>query len=271
LGVSAHREEHLEACAAYALGSLDAAERAEFERHLAEGCPQCEAELERLSGAVSLLAASAPPVAPPAALRERVLAAARAEGRGPGVESVPPIPRLPRRGRSAATWAWAAAAVVLAVSTGVTWRVRERLDHELAASREQIRQLERQLADERSWAALLDSPTTSVVQLSMTPQGTAVLRAHAIYDPGSRRAVLVFDNLVTPPDSDYQLWGVHKSGPLSLGLIRADANGRAIIRVEDTGDPTTLAAFAVSLEREGGAPTATAPAGPVVMVGKLGS
>ena len=40
--------------------------------------------------------------------------------------------------------------------------------------------------------------------------------------------------------------------PYSEGLIRADAKGEAVLRLENTGDPTKLAAFAVSFESTGG-------------------
>ena len=42
-----------------------------------------------------------------------------------------------------------------------------------------------------------------------------------------------------------------------------------VLRLENVGDPKELAAFAVSLEPSGGAPTPDAPSGPVVMVGKV--
>jgi len=45
--------------------------------------------------------------------------------------------------------------------------------------------------------------------------------------------------------------------------------GRAVVRLEDVGDPATLQAIAGSLEPEGGSPNPAAPSGPVVMVGKV--
>ena len=75
--------------------------------------------------------------------------------------------------------------------------------------------------------------------------------------------------LVAPPGKHYQLWAIANTGPASLGLVRTDRDGRATIRLPDAGDPFTLSAFAISLENEGGAPTATAPAGPVVMAARL--
>jgi anti-sigma-K factor RskA len=95
--------------------------------------------------------------------------------------------------------------------------------------------------------------------------------ASVAYDPATRRALVTCENFTAPAGHDYELWAIRASGPESLGLVRADTGGRAQIRIPDAGDPATLGAFAVSLEARGGAPTPHAPAGPVVMVGKLGS
>jgi anti-sigma-K factor RskA len=59
-------------------------------------------------------------------------------------------------------------------------------------------------------------------------------------------------------------------GVASLGLIKADAQGRATVRLENLGAQGTLGGFAISLEPEGGSPNPRAPSGPVVMAGKFG-
>ena len=81
--------------------------------------------------------------------------------------------------------------------------------------------------------------------------------------------MIVFSNFTAPAGTDYELWALRDGKPASLGLIRADNSGHAIVRLPDTGDPGALGAFAVSLEKAGGSTTPTAPQGPVVMVGKL--
>lgn len=63
-----------ELAALYALGALDEDERHDFERHLAEGCAACAAELRECEETVSRLALAAPPADPPAPLREKLLA-----------------------------------------------------------------------------------------------------------------------------------------------------------------------------------------------------
>ena len=41
--VTEHREEHLELCAAYAVGNIDPADRQKLIEHLGQGCDACEA------------------------------------------------------------------------------------------------------------------------------------------------------------------------------------------------------------------------------------
>jgi anti-sigma factor ChrR (cupin superfamily) len=73
--------DEAEALAAlYALGSLPPDEARDFERHLAEGCTLCGAEVEAMRAVTTDLALAPAPVPPAPAVRERVLAAARAAG-----------------------------------------------------------------------------------------------------------------------------------------------------------------------------------------------
>lgn len=275
--MSPRHEDVFDLCAGYVLGSLTEAERHSLEQHLAEGCSRCETELRNLGVGASLLAAAAPPLRAPAALRDRVLTAVRAESRASDRADVarhePRAPlHLPARRRpSLATWAWAAAAAVIAVVGVMQWREAVRLERYLADTRGQLAQLHQQLEDEKRWAALPDDPRALVVRMEPTPDGSPQLSGRVLYDPATRRALVAFSNISAPAGKDYQLWAISKSGPASLGLVRADAAGHAVIRLPDAGDPATLAAFAVSLEEKGGAPTSSAPAGPVVMVGKIGS
>ncbi len=60
--------------AAYALGTLDPAERAAFEAHL-EGCAACREELALLAPAARALQGAAPPDVAPAGLRARTMEA----------------------------------------------------------------------------------------------------------------------------------------------------------------------------------------------------
>lgn len=263
--MSPHRDEYLELCAGYVLGNLTEPESRTLEAHLEEGCPACEAEINLLGRGAWAFASATPRLLEPSPLRTRVLDSVRAE---PGRRA--PIP-LPRR-RPVPIAAWIGAAAVMIAAFGVMeWRAASRLERELVFARGEISRLEQEIRSEREWVAVAAAPLARVIDLAPTPDGSPQLYARVTYDPASRRAVIVFSHFLAPAGKDYQLWAILKSGPSSLGLVRADSSGRAMLRLPDAGDPTELAAFAVSLEREGGAPTPHAPAGPVVMVGKIGS
>jgi len=160
---------------------------------------------------------------------------------------------------------------VIAVAGFLQWRTATRLESQLTETRAEVDQLRRAIEEERSWAAVATAPGARVVQLAATPDSPAPLAARVTYDPTTRRALVAVSNFTPPPGQDYQLWAILDSGPSSLGLVRTDPSGAAVLRLSDVGDPARLGAFAISLEKEGGAPTPHAPAGPVVMLGKIGT
>ena len=71
--------------AAYALGALAAERGAAFEAHLSS-CADCAAELESLWPIVQALTDLAPPVDPPPALRDRLLASLASPARMPDAD-----------------------------------------------------------------------------------------------------------------------------------------------------------------------------------------
>ncbi len=280
-----HRDEHLELCSGYVLGNLSDTEVAELEAHLKEGCGACETEIHRLGRGTWAFAAATPRLLEPPSLKARVLNAIREDGRERGREGKresrregrrAPIP-LPRPRRSMAVFGWvgAVAAALIAAFGVMEYREASRLQESLSAARQEISRLNDQLQSERQWTAVAMAPQSRVIELGPTKDaaqaGATRLHARVTYDPATHQAIVSVTDFVAPPGKDYQLWAITKSGPSSLGLVRADRDGRAMIRLENAGDPFTLAAFAVSLENEGGAPTPNAPAGPVVMVGKIGT
>jgi anti-sigma-K factor RskA len=105
--------------AAYALDALDPGESRAYEEHLA-GCERCRDELASLQATAGSLAYAVEPSTPPAALRERILDAARAVR--PNV-----VPLRPRWQRPLVVAA--AVAVCAAVGLGI-WNIslHNRLD-----------------------------------------------------------------------------------------------------------------------------------------------
>jgi hypothetical protein len=283
--VSQHLDEHIDLCASYALDNLDAPERVRLEAHLAAGCAVCEGALREFSRATALLATTAPPVRPPAALRERVLAAARAEslrstGPGTGAGESPARSGGARivsiESRRALLWSWLAAAACLALAVW-SQRTVARLHGEI--SEQQVRvavleqdrtRLEAQLGDARRWVSTATASDARFATLAPTPDGNPSLFGRAIIDKKTRRAAFAFSNFKAPAGHDYQLWTIRAGKPKSLGVLQAGADGEAWANL-DVGDAATLQALAVSLEPAGGSPSNDAPSGPVVMLAQLGS
>lgn len=283
--MSAHKDEMIELCAAYALGTIDDRDRKRLEAHLAEGCPECETALREFGYGSTLLAASAPRVLPMPGLRDRVLAAVDADepsgggGRGPGhardrgAGTGAKVLPMTRGGRPAwFAWAGWVAAAVLLVTSGTFYESTARLRDILRARDAELNGTARDLAVERQWSSVLTSPIARVAELTpvaVTAGDAPGIRGRAVYDPGSRRAVIVLSNAAAADSQSYQLWALRGLSPSSLGVIHPDAHGAAVLRLESVGEPMALTAFAVSLEPRGGSPARTVPTGPVVLMGPL--
>ena len=74
-------EEMEERASLYALGALNQHETRAFDDHLAEGCQECQSALEGFEAVTEQLAFDAPEAAPPAGLRESLLARLAGETR----------------------------------------------------------------------------------------------------------------------------------------------------------------------------------------------
>ncbi len=72
-------EDAREFAALYALGTLPSAEASTYKQHIGEGCALCATELREMEATGSSLALLAPPEAPPARLRDRLLEQIRLE------------------------------------------------------------------------------------------------------------------------------------------------------------------------------------------------
>jgi anti-sigma factor RsiW len=118
------RCQHADTVAAYLLGALPEAERRAFEAHVAT-CPHCREDIAELRVVAEALPLAVPPVAPPPALRDRLMQTVRAEAdvlsaAGPAADR----PRPERRRRFAVSFgrplalAGAAMALLLGVALG---------------------------------------------------------------------------------------------------------------------------------------------------------
>jgi anti-sigma-K factor RskA len=272
---------------AYALGALDPAERAEFERHLA-ACQACANEVRSLQPVVDGLGQVVPLVDPPARLRERVLSAAtppslasRASARQAPSETAPrrtDSPSVVHVKDSPSSWGWLAAAAALVVSVGLgiyVWQLRDRLTDverrldeataRAAASETQVAALQRAATDVRTTALVIGAP--DLVRVDLAGQGGSPAKARAFWSRANGLVFTAVDLPDLPPGKVYQLWVVGGQAPVSAGIFEPDAAGRATTIVEPGRAFPEPAAFAVTLEPAGGVPQ---PTGDKVLVGLVG-
>ena len=214
-----------ELTAAYALDALDAEERRAFEAHLAT-CESCQEELASLASTTEALAVAATGPVPRDDLRDRIVAAARAE---PQVL----VPFEPRRSRSIPLLAAvSAAAAVVALALGL-WAVR----------------LSGDLDEARSALEVLGDPDSRTVALQ-TGQGRLVV------DPDGR-AVLVLNALGrAPAGKTYEVWVVEGDVPAPAGLFPGSSGAERVV-VDGTVDAGDV--VAVTVEDSGGAEQPTPP------------
>lgn len=224
---------------AYAVDALDPAERALFEEHL-DGCETCRAEVESLREAAATLADDAA-VAPPAGLRDRVLAE---------IQTVRPLPPVttapasnvsvlrPRRWRpwTAATLVAAAAAVLAVVVTTTVWQPWADEEPALTAA-EQVLE-----ADDAVRAS------------QEFPDGS---RATVVLSRSEGRAVILTEDMAPAPSGkDYELWLQTPAGDMEpAGLMPDDSDATVVL----DGDASEATGVGITVEPDGGSPEPSTP------------
>jgi anti-sigma factor RsiW len=213
-----------ELTAGYALDALDPDERRAYEEHLEE-CERCREELGSFWETTDALAVAASGPVPADALRERVLAAARAEP-----QNVVPIDFRRRRTVPVlSTVAAVAAVVALAVGLWATQLRGDLDDTRLALERE------------RAVAEVLSDAASRTVALE-TGAGRLVV------SPGGQ-GVLVLDELDRAPDGKtYEAWIVESGTPVPAGIFPG-SEGRDRIPLEGTVDPGDVVAVTIEERR----------------------
>ena len=212
---------------AYAVDALDDVERARFERHLHE-CAACREEVDSLRDAAALLS-EPEAVAPPAGLRDRVLADIGTVRPLPPVVtsrvSAPASRRTPLRSLLVA----AAAAVVLIVGL-VTWSPWH---------------------DDTSRVSVADSilAAPDAVRVTEKVPGGNGAALTLVASRSLNRAAMVGDKVPEPADgTTYQLWLQQPGrGMVSAGLM-PDSHETTVL----TGQLSTATAAAITVEPAGG-------------------
>jgi anti-sigma-K factor RskA len=256
-----------------ALGALEGDEKMAIESHV-ESCAACAQKLAEARGRIAMLALAAPPVAPSATVKQRLMQQVRADAERTAPEHAPArAPRETERAAGSFSRWWAAVLVpafaLLAIATVLLWRENRDVNRELNALRytmlQQKIQLQLQLQDARELADLIESHDTITVTLAQQP-GMPTGAAHVTYN--SKMGMLMYEGEIAPAPAakSYQLWLVPADGkPISAGVFNPVA-GQPDHWMMKLPQGIAAKEFAVSLEPAGGMPQ---PTGPMVLVGPV--
>ena len=252
---------------AYALGALDAPERAALEAHLATNCPECTAALKEARWLVSQLAYSAPDAAPSDMLRGRLMQIVRAEAAQETASAARDV-RVARAAKPAVPyWMWAAAAALLVVAVYSTWTARKLQEQVYETNQRAIAELnsrekiEEELAAVRREASILADPGSFKIALATSQPDLAPMQAN--WSP--QLGIVLSGRKIQPPAGDrvLQLWLIPKaegSKPIPSQTVRPDANGNFVLLVATPpGAMEDTKALAVTEEPAGGSPLPTTP------------
>jgi anti-sigma-K factor RskA len=255
------QDQFRELLEAYALGALDATERAALEAHLAAGCPDCTKALEEARYLVSQLAFLAPPAEPSEMLRARVLRTVRAEAR----EARPT--ETARSATSIPYWLWLGVAALLLLSVYSTWDARKlqqevaEVNQRAAAELKQREQLQQELTVAKHEARILTDPASK--KIAIMPSDKQMPMIEAMWHP--ELGIYVTAQKVPIPKGNrvLQLWLIPKAPgakPMPSHTFWPDANGKIGMMVDDP--PEVMAetkALAITEEPAGGSlqPTST--------------
>jgi anti-sigma-K factor RskA len=244
---------------AYALGALDAAERAVLEAHLRSGCQDCAGNLGEARSLVSQLAYLAPEAAPSDLLKARLMHTVRTEAQA-AKRSSPSTRLIP-------FWMWAGVAALLLFSVYSTWNA-QRLRREMQAANQRAaailterHELEAQLQLAKRAATIVTDPASVTIALASPDPRTPPLEAKWHSRLG---IVLTGEKIPVPPGNRVlQLWLIPKAlggKPVPSLVLRPDPDGKFVLLVSEP--PELMAetkALAITEEPAGGSlqPTTT--------------
>jgi anti-sigma-K factor RskA len=215
----------------YAIGSLDAQDRAAFEAHLTAGCGECAKALEEARWLVAQLAHLAPPAEPSDMLRARLLRTVRAEA-STAQKTLSSRAAVPY-------WLWAGIAALLLLTAYSAWNARHtqrdiQALNERAALELKLRgQLQQELAMAKREARILTDPQSK--KIVMPPQSPEMPTLKALWHP--ELGLCVMGQKVPMPGKNrgLQLWLIPKapgSKPMPSRMTWPDADGKLDLLVE---------------------------------------
>jgi hypothetical protein len=260
-------EQALDLAAGFVLGALEPAEESAVREHL-RTCPESHDEFAELGGVVAYLAeADLELVEPPAALRDRIMAAAAADLAARSAEAAPPArpdvtavafptpaEREIRTGRRTDRLGWAMRiAAVVAILALAGWNIL--LQAQLGAAR----QYETAVASVISAAGEAGSQT-----VILTPTENNRAAGIAAIRPDGSVVAAMRDLPPTAGSEVYEAWViVGDAAPVPVGDFTVGSNGIGAFTTSPANAPPGAI---IAVSREPG-PGSTAPRGPIVSTG----
>ena len=261
---------------AYALGALDAEERAQLEAHLGAGCVECAKALEEARWLVSQLAYTAPEAQPSEMLKGRLMKTVRAEasaaGGGPGTGSGGA--GSAGAGMQAGSekgaipfWMWGAVAALLLFSVYSTWNMR-RMELQIREANDRAATLvaERQKMQDR----LVMAKKETMIMMDPASHKIALWGEHA--HPETLEAkwhaewgLCVEGEKVPMPGKNHvlQVWFIPKkegAKPMPSMTVTPDASGKLMLLIANPPEQMDdTKAIAITEEPMGGSGWPTTP------------
>jgi anti-sigma-K factor RskA len=259
--VSEH-DQFRELIEAYALGALDANERAALEAHLASGCSECARALAEARLVVTQLAYLAPPTEPSDMLRARVLRSVRADAAasgGSGGGSLP-VQASGAQRSSIPMWLWAGVAALLLISIYSTWEARRmrqmvlETNQQVEAALKERKQLDEELTVAKHEAWILTDPKSK--KIDIMPSDKSMPMVQAMWHPKMGIYVTAAQMPKMKDNKVLQLWLIPKTPgakPMPSHVFWPDANGKIGEMVADPPeDMAETKALAITEEPPGG-------------------
>lgn len=234
-----------------ALNALTAEEEEQVAAHV-KFCTECSRLLGEYQSTAGDLAMAVRPAAPPADLKDRIMAQAR-QTVPVGVESTRP-PQSPSRRGGFSFGGWMGAAAVAAVALVVLGFGAQ----QLVEQNQKVQQQEELLSAQREALDLISSGETSVLTMSPTEDADGVTGRVFVSNDSGRAAVLLSGLSEPSGDSIYTLWLIDNGNEEPVEDFEPDRSGLALLSVDQVDSDMTLA---VTLEPQ---PGNTSPQGPVL-------
>jgi len=274
----------------YAIGALDAREMAEFERQIATSAELRRRVAEEKAATAGLLM-YAEPVAPPPALKARLMARI-----GSDVTSTPNVePKPQARAGLGDIWRYllgglsigfAALALVLGIglinsqSQLATMQAQAnlakaelqsasgkaaQLEQELAQAQTRTEEAITQLASVQREISVLNQTDIRTVALPSNKAGFESGNIRVFYSPDGKTALFIVSNLPKlSADKDYQVWLIKDKLPLPSSVFDTDGDGTVRFIVESDEPFAAFQNLGITIEPAGGRPTPN-PEGPIFL------